>query len=110
MTRSRLIALGQHRARLIGRARVERERLGAQVARIETSLSWVDIVRRGVHEARNHPLLVALAIAVVAVIRPRNATNLAISALSMWRLYHRARRIWTLASALASAARQTPAT
>jgi len=109
VTRSRLIALGQQRARLIGRARVEREQLGTYVARIETSLSWVDVVRKGVYEARNHPLLIALAILVVLVIRPRNATNLAISALSLWRLYHRARRIWTLASALASAARQTPA-
>ena len=110
MTRTRLIALEQQRARLIGRARVEREQFGTHLARIETSLSWVDVVRKGVHEARNHPLLIALAIVVVLVIRPRNATNLAISALSLWRLYHRARRIWTLASALASAARETPAT
>jgi hypothetical protein len=110
VTRGRLISLGQQKARLLGQARIEREQLGAQVSRIEASLSWVDVVRKGVHEARNHPLIVALAIAVFVAVRPRNALNLAISGLSLWRLYHRARRVWTLASALASSARQTPAT
>lgn len=104
MTRDRLIALGQHRARLIGRARVEREQLDAQIARIESALSWVDVARKGAHEARRHPLIVALAIAVVVAVRPRNAMNLLISGLSLWRLYRRARRIWTLAQALASSA------
>jgi len=110
VTRDRLITLGQHRARLLGRARVEREQLGAHVARIDASLSWIDVARQGVREARQHPLLVALAVAVVVAIRPRNAVNLAISGLSLWRLYHRVRRIWTLASALASSARQTQPT
>ena len=104
MTRGRLIALGQHRARLIGQARAERERLGAQVERIESALSWVDIARRGANEVRRHPLLVALAVAVVVALRPRNAVNLLISGLSAWRLYKRGRRLWTLASALASSA------
>ena len=110
MARDRLISLEQQRARLLGRARVEREQLGAHVARIDASLSWVGVARKGVREAREHPLLVALAVAVVVAIRPRNAVNLAISALSLWRLYHRARRVWTLASALASSARQTQPT
>jgi len=110
MARDRLISLGQHRSRLLGLARVQREQLGAHVARIDASLSWIDVARRGVHEARQHPLLVALAVAVVVAIRPRNAVNLAISGLSLWRLYHRARRVWTLASALASSARQTQPT
>ena len=109
MTRNRLISLGQQKARLLGQARIEREQLGTHVTRIEAALSWVDVLRKGVDEVKGHPLLVALAIAVVVVIRPRNATNLAISALSLWRLYHRARRVWTLASALAASARQAPA-
>jgi hypothetical protein len=110
VTRHRLISLGEHRARLLGRARVEREQLGAHVARIDASLSWIDVARKGVHEARQHPLLVGLAVAVVVALRPRNTVNLAISALSVWRLYHRVRRVWTLASALASSARQTQPT
>jgi len=110
MARDRLISLAQHRARLLGRARVEREQLRADVARIDASLSWIDVARKGLHEARQHPLLVALAVAMVVAIRPRNAVNLAISALSLWRLYHRARRVWTLASALVSSARQTQPT
>jgi hypothetical protein len=110
VTRRRLISLGEQRARLLGRARVEREQLGTQVARIDASLSWIDVARKGLHEARQHPLLVALAVGVVVALRPRNAVNLAISGLSLWRLYHRARRVWTLASALASSARQTQPT
>jgi len=110
MTRDRLISLGQHRSRLLGRARVEREQLGAHVARIDASLSWIDVARKGVQEARQHPLLVALAVAVIVAIHPRKAVSLAISALSLWRLYHRARRVWTLASALTSSARQTQPT
>jgi len=106
VTRRRLISLGEQRARLLGRARVEREQLSAHVARIDASLSWIDVARKGLHEARQHPLWVALAVVVVVALRPRNAANLAISALSLWRLYHRARRVWTLASALASTARQ----
>jgi hypothetical protein len=110
MARERLISLAEHRSRLLGRARVEREQLGAHVARIDASLSWIDVARKGVQEARRHPLLLALAVAVVVVLRPRNAVNLAISGLSLWRLYHRVRRVWTLASALASSARHTQPT
>ena len=109
MTRDRLIALGQHRARLVGRARVEREHFAAGVAGIESALSWIDVVRKGVGQARQHPLFVALGVALVLAVRPRNAINLALSALSLWRLYHRGRRLWTLASALAAgAATQKP--
>lgn len=78
--------------------------MGAQVARIESALSWVDVVRKGAHEARRHPLVVALVVAVVVALRPRNSVNLVISALSLWRLYKRGRRLWTLASVLASGA------
>ncbi len=110
MTRSRLITLGQNRARLIGRARVEREHLGAQVAQIESALSWVEMARKGAHEAGRHPLIIALAIAVVVAVRPRNALGLLIRGLSLWRLYKRARRLWALASALATSSRQPSAT
>ena len=109
MTRSRLIALGQHRARLIGCARVEREHFAAEIARIESALSWIEVLRKGIGKAREHPLFVALGVAVVLALRPRNAMNLALSALSLWRLYHRVRRLWTLASTLASSTTtQTP--
>ena len=70
MTRRRLISLGEQRARLLGRARVEREQLSAHVARIDASLSWIDVARKGLHEARQHPLLVALAVVVVVALRP----------------------------------------
>ena len=102
MTRDRLIGLSQHRALLIERARVERGQLAAQVARIESALSWVDAVQKGVGEARRHPLLVLAAVAVLVALRPRRAMKLAASGWSLWRLYVRARRLWTVATALAA--------
>jgi YqjK-like protein len=102
MMRRRLIALSQQRARLIGRARVEREHLGAVAARIESALSWVDVVRRGVDGVRRHPLLVVAGIALLVVLRPRGAMKLLVSGWSLWRVYQRARRLWTVAAALAA--------
>lgn len=104
MTRRRLIALSQQRARLVGRARVEREHLGAVAARIESALSWVNVVHKGVDGVRRHPLLVVAGIALLVVLRPRGALKLLASGLSLWGLYQRARRLWTVAAALAGGA------
>ena len=104
MTRGRLIALGQHRALLIGRARVEREHLGVLIARAESAFFWVEVLRKGWGEVRRHPMLVAAAIALLALLRPRGAVKLAASGWSLWRLYRRARSLWWVASALAAGA------
>ncbi|MGH8676598.1 MAG: YqjK family protein, partial [Burkholderiales bacterium] len=77
MTRDRLIALGQHRARLVERARVEREHFDALVARIESALSWVDVVQNGLGEVRRHPLLLLAGVALLVALRPRRAMKLA---------------------------------
>jgi hypothetical protein len=104
VTRQRLIALSQQRARLVERAGAERERLHTAVARIESALSWIDVVEKGVNGARRHPLLVLAVVALLVALRPRGAVKLAASGLSLWRLYVRARRLWAVASALAASA------
>ena len=104
MTRDRLIALSQQRTRLVARARVEREHLDAVAARIEASLWWVEVVHKGVDGVRRHPLIVVAGIALLAVLRPRGAMKLLASSWSLWRLYQRARRLWTVAAALAAGA------
>jgi hypothetical protein len=104
VTRQRLIALRQQRARLVERAGAERERLHAAVARIESAWSWIDVVEKGVDGARRHPLLVLAVVALLVALRPRGAVKLAASGLSLWRLYVRARRLWAVASGLAAGA------
>ena len=104
MTRSRLIALAQQRTLLVGRARVEREHLGAVAARIESKFWWVDAAHRGVDRVRRHPLLLAAGFVLLVALRPRGAVKLLASSWSLWQLYQRARRLWTVAAAFATGA------
>jgi hypothetical protein len=104
MTRDRLIALTQQRTRLVGRARVERQHLSTVAARIESKFRWVDAVHKGVDRVRRHPLLLAAGIVLLVALRPRGAVKLLASGWSLWQLYQRARRLWTVAEALAAGA------
>lgn len=104
MIRHRLIVLRQHRARLIGHARVEREHLGAVLGRIESSLSWVDVLQKGLGEVRQHPLLVLAGVTLLVALRPRWAVKLLARGWWLWQLYQRGRRVWALATALAAGA------
>ena len=100
MSSDRLAALLRHRARLIGRARIERDHLAATVVQIESSLSWVDMVKRAGSEVRSHPLGVLAVLAILVVIRPRGALRLVGSGWWLWRLYQRFRRVWALAAGI----------
>lgn len=104
MTRDRLLSLTQQRTRLVVRAGVERDHLGAVAARIESKFWWVDAAHKGVDQVRRHPLLMVAAIALLAALRPRGAVKLLASSWSLWQLYQRARRLWTTAAAFASGA------
>ena len=104
MIRARLIAVTQQRALLVGRARVEREHLGAVAARIESKFRWVDSVHNAVDRVRRHRLLLAAAIVLLVALRPRGAVKLLASGWSLWQLYQRARRLWTTAASFASGA------
>jgi hypothetical protein len=105
----RLSALLQHRARLVGRARVERDHLAATVVQIESSLSWLDMVKRAGTEVRSHPLGVLAVLAILAVIRPRGALKLLGSGWWLWRFYQRFRRVWTLAAGIVASRTATRA-
>lgn len=102
MSRGRLIALHQHRTRLIGRARIEREHLAAVVTDIESRLSWVEMLKKAAAEARSHPIGILLVLAVLTVLRPRGALKLLGSGWWLWQLYQRARRVWGLAAGIAA--------
>ena len=104
MTRDRLIALSQQRTRLVGRAGVEREHLGAVAARIESKFWWVGAAHKGVERVRRHPLLLAAGIVLLFALRPRGAVKLLASSWSLWQLYQRGRRLWKVAGAFASGA------
>lgn len=100
MSGDRLAVLYQHRMRLIGRARAERDHLTTTVLQIESSLSWVDMLKRAGAEVRSHPLGVLAVLAILAVIRPRGALKLVGSGWWLWRLYQRFRRVWALAAGI----------
>jgi hypothetical protein len=102
--RDRLLSVHQHRARLLSRARAEREHLAATVLDIESGLSWVDALKRIGNEVRSHPLGVLAVLAVLAVLRPRGALKLIGGGWWLWRLYQRLRRVWALAAGLAASA------
>ena len=104
MTRARLISLTQQRTRLVVRAGVEREHLGAVAARIESKFWWIDAAQKGVDRVRRHPLVLVAGIALLAALRPRGAVKLLASSWSLWQLYQRARRLWRVTAAFASGA------
>ena len=98
----RLTALLRHRSRLLARARSERDHLVATIDRIESSLSWLEMLKRVGNEVRAHPLGVLAVLAVLAVLRPRGALRLVGSGWGLWRLYQRLRRLWMLAAGIAA--------
>ena len=94
MSRVRLIVLRERRARLVERARGERERLAALLSRAEAAYSWIEVGRRVLDEARRQPLIVVAGAALLVALRPRRAVKLVASGWSLWQLYRRAQRWW----------------
>ena len=82
---------------------LERNHLAATIGQIESSLSWIDMLKRVGNEARSHPLGVLGVLAILVVLRPRGALKLAGTGWWLWRLYQRLRRMWTLAATIAAA-------
>ena len=94
MTRERLLVLAERRARLVERARAERESVAALVARADDAASWLATGRRLLDELRRQPLIVALGAASLIALRPRRALTWLARGWSLWRLYRGARRWW----------------
>ena len=94
MTRARLIRLAERRARLVERAKAERESVAALVARADDAASVLGTVRRLLEELRRRPLIVAAGAAFFIALRPRRALKWLARGWSLWRLYRGARRWW----------------
>ena len=103
MTRARLIRLAERRALLVERARAERERMDAFVARTDDADAVFAAGRRVLQELARHPLIVIGGAALLIALRPRRALNWILQGWSLWRFYRSARRWWLRAAAAAAA-------
>jgi hypothetical protein len=92
--RERLLALREARARLVERARSERESLASAVARADAVSEWWVLAKRVVDEASRHPIWIVAAVAALVALRPRRVARLLMGGWSLWRIYRRARRYW----------------
>ena len=103
MVRARLVQLAERRARLIDRARVDREALAGLVARTDGASDLAAHAfaagRRLLEEMRRQPLIAAVLAAVLVVLRPRRALGWAIKGWSAWRVIRGALRWWQHGSA-----------
>lgn len=89
---ARRLALAMERERLVARSERLRERVAAQAAALTPALDFGDRVRDGVRWVHGHPALVASALAVVAIVRPRVVWRWGLRAWSVWKLVGRWRR------------------
>jgi len=105
--RARLLDLAERRARLIERARSEREALGRVLASSDTVASVLGRALRFVEGIEHKPLIAAAAAALLVALRPRRAFGWLMKGWSVWRLYRGARRFW---QRLAGVGAGTPAT
>lgn len=91
MMRERLLALAEHRTRLVARAQAERESFGRLLAPTDALSSMAAGVFRTVRwvfrEARKYPLLALAGGVVLAAMRPRRAIGWAARGWSLYRLY-----------------------
>src|SRR5258706_3740892 len=90
-----LIEITRRKERLIARAGSERAVIVASIVQLQGPIGVVD---RGLEVARflrEHPLLVATAIAAVAAFGRRSLISLAGSAISVWRIW-RSVSAWTV--------------
>lgn len=101
-----MIVLRERRARLVVRARGERERLAALLSRAEAAFRWIEVGRRVLEGARRQPLIVVAGAALLFALRPRRAVKLLASGWSLWQLYRRARRWWLRIASLPEGAGQ----
>ena len=96
--RKELLALAEHRTRLMARAQDERTVINSMLAPADAAASLATSVQRVVHrlrdEAARYPLAVAIGVALLAALRPRRAATWLSRGWSLWRLYRGARGWW----------------
>jgi hypothetical protein len=98
MMRSRLLALAEHRARLVARAQLERQAFATLLVPADgasaLAMTLLRIVRRAMEAARRQPLLAIAGVALLVALRPRRALSWLARGWSLWRLYQGARGWW----------------
>jgi hypothetical protein len=91
MMRERLLALAEHRTRLVARAQADRESIARLVAPSDAmsamASSAFQVVRRIFREARKYPLLAIAGGVALAAMRPRRAIGWIAKGWSLYRLY-----------------------
>ena len=98
MMRERLLALAEHRARLVARAQSERESVSRLLAPTDAmsalAATVFQTVRRIFHEARQYPLLAIAGGVILAAMRPRRAVGWIAKGWSLYRLYRTLAPVW----------------
>jgi len=92
--REKLIALREHRARLVSSAVHQREGLIAIVERAEVAMVWFDRARAFGQKLRANPLWVVAGVAVFVALRPRRMFRLFATGYSLWRGWGKVRALY----------------
>jgi hypothetical protein len=96
--RAQLLALAEHRTRLVARAQAERESINALLAPADAAgalaVSVTRVARDLLDIAARHPLSVIAGMALLVALRPRRAAIWLTRGWSLWRLYRGARGWW----------------
>jgi len=83
----RLLAVEARRAVLLGRAAAERGELAQALRQWSSPIGLVDRALTALNIVKSHPLLVAGAMIVLAVLRPRGAFRWARRGWSLWQTF-----------------------
>lgn len=85
MIRERLLRLRERRAVLVARAEQQRDAVYGLVVRAETATAWFDRARTLLGKAREHPVWIAVGVALFVALRPRKSLRLLATGFSLWR-------------------------
>ena len=110
--RAQLLALAEHRTRLVARAQSERAALNAQLtpadAAAALAASVLRVARDLVEIAGRYPLSIVAGVALLVALRPKRALIWLTRGWSLWRVYRGARGWWLRFSAPDTAAGGMP--
>ena len=98
MIRARLLALAEHRTRLVARAQAERQAIAGLLAPADAASSMAfavyNLARRVLQEAREHPLIAIAGGVALAAMRPRRAIAWIAKGWSIYRMYRGLLPVW----------------
>lgn len=98
MMRARLLALAEHRTRLVARAQADRESVARLLVPVDAASSMAlaayNVARRVLQEAREHPLFAIAGGVALAAFRPRRAISWIAKGWSLYRMYRSLLPVW----------------